>query len=267
MPIHADTSPNIKWPLPAGQPAFSKSNLLPEDMLAEIKDLLKKNAHWGPNSENEDGAAQYHTITGRWVTEIELPERVWGHMSNLGTSSWGRPDLKLKNIWFARYQKYKGVTPYLWEHIDQPGTQYTIDMCIESPGIENWGLIVDDELFNESENSGVFFMGQQQTHSRPPYPVSDEDSYIVLMFSLFVGPEHWLYDIDAYDPEQDEHLRKTMDAYISDGDVRYYEHRGYTPRLAGLPVGNYPCLGGECYQCSVVDDDFIDNLPGYVHLK
>lgn len=264
MPIKADNSPNIKWPLPAGEPAFKKENVFPDDMLENIKKLLKEKANWGP--ENPNGA-QYHTITGRWMAEIDLPETVWDHLKKVAETSWHRTDLRLKNIWFARYQQYRGATPYLWEHMDQPGTQYTMDICIESPGIESWGLIIDDEVFDEAENSGVFFMGQQQTHSRPKYPVNNPDAYIVLLFALFVGPEHWMYDIDAYDPKQDALLRETMMKYKLDGDIRYFEYRGHAPRFEHLPEGNRPCTENGCQLCHVVPEDFVNDIPGYQNIK
>jgi hypothetical protein len=264
MPVTADNSPNIKWPLPEGVPAFQKKNIFSEEMLEEIKFLLKKNANWGPETDEQYGGAQYHTITGRWTVEVDMPEHIWNHLRTLASESWGRSDLRLKIIWFARYQQHKGATPYLWEHMDQPGTQYTMDICIESPGIESWGLIIDDEEFDESPNSGVLFMGQQQTHSRPPYPVDNPDAYVTLMFALFVGPEHWLYDLDAYDPNQDKELRETMDIYKLDGDIRYYEYRGHAPRFDGIPPENYICTPNGCSQCSVVDEDFINDIPGYI---
>lgn len=267
MPTNKDTSPNIKWKLPEGEPAFSRTNIFPEEMLREVKELIAEQANWGPGSEDSDNPAQYHTIVGRWVTEILLPESIRSHIQKVAEQSWSKKDLKLKNIWFARYQRYNGVTPYLWEHMDQPGTQYTMDVCIESKNIDSWGLIVDGETFSEAENSAVFFMGQQQTHSRPKYPTEDPDAYVVVMFALFVSPEHWMYDYDAYAPEQDEELREKMALYKLDGDIRYYEHVGHSPRFEGLPEGNYECNGGLCEQCNVVSENFVDDIPGYIHLS
>lgn len=263
MPIHADNSPNIKWPLPEGKPAFSKTNIFPEEMLAEIKDIIKKESVWGPGSENLPGAQPYHTIPGRWTTEVEFPKHIWDHVGNLGKQSWEKDDLRLKVMWIARYQQYQGVTPYLWEHMDQPGTQYTLDICIESPGISSWGLLVDGEAFEEAPNSGVFFMGQQQTHSRPEYPVDNPEAYVVLLFCLFVSPDHWMYDIDAYDPEQAALLDELAEKYRYDGDIRYYEYSGHVPRFDGLPAGNKNC-SDDCAQCYVIPSDFIDNLEDYI---
>lgn len=268
MPIAADKSPNIVWPLPQGKKAFLAPNIFSNEMLSQVKDLIKKNIFWGPEAESAGTAnSQYHTITGRWVAETDVPSNIWSYLETTGRSSWGAEDIRLKSVWFTRYQRYKGVTPYLWEHMDQPGTQYTMDICIESPGV-SWDIVVDDEVFHEEENSALFFMAQQQTHSRPPYPPdSDESSYVVVMFALFVDTSHWMYDIDMYDSDQHEHWNTLMDRYKLDGDVRYYEHRGHAPRFDGLPEGNYPCMGGECQQCEVVAENFVDDIPGYVHVR
>lgn len=267
MPISADSSPNIKWPLPEGEPAQKVENIFPEEMLQEINLILAEKANWGPGSESLENPAQYHTMTGRWVVEVDLPQGVLDHLESLAKTKWKKQGLRLKNIWFARYQKYKGITPYLWEHMDQPGTQYTMDICIDAKGIDSWGLLVDGERYEEAVNSGVFFMGQQQTHARPPYPNVDEDAYVVLMFVLFVSPEHWMYDIDAYDPSQYDELHRLMAEYKLDGDIRYYEYRGYSPRLTGIPESNYECLPGGCGQCNIVAEDFTDHIPGYIKLK
>lgn len=264
MPIHADNSPNIKWPLPKGRLAFKKSNIFSAEMMETIKDCINKQTIWGPESEGLPNAEPYHTIPGRWVAEVEFPPEVWSYIQELGESSWGKEGLRLKSMWIARYQQHKGVTPYLWEHMDQPGTQYTMDICIESPGIDSWGLLVDGEPFEEEPNSAVFFMGQQQTHSRPPYPVDNPEAYVVLMFCLFVSPDHWMYDIDAYDPEKSDMLDVLAEKYRYDGDIRYYEHTGHAPRFDGLPKGNPACYDG-CQQCYVVPEDFVDSIEGYIH--
>ncbi len=267
MPVSADRSPNILWPLPDGVPAFSKDNIFDKKMLSQIKYLLEKNANWGPGSENNPGANHYHTITGRWPTEIDLPKEIWDYVYNLGKNSWAKDDLRLKNIWFARYQQYNGITPYLWEHMDHPGTQYTMDTCIESPGV-SWSVIVDGETFPDKENSALFFMAQQQAHSRPPYPVNDENAYVVMMFASFVDSSHWLYEIDMYDPDQNKALSELVEKYRIDGDVRYYEYSGHAPRLDGLPPGNPSCMGGECTQCGTsVDPEFTKKIKGYKDIE
>lgn len=265
MPIHKDTSPNIKWPLAEGVPAFSVENFFPDDILQEIKTTISAQVQWGPGSENTNNS-KYHTITGRWVADANFSSKVWTFLEEAGRAKWGKKDLKLKVVWLARYQQYKGVTPYLWEHMDQPATQYMMDICIESPGV-NWSVLIDGEEFKEKENSAVFFMGQQQSHSRPPYPVDDSNAYVIVMFGHFVDSTHWFYDLDAYSDEDALIVEQTMKKYKLDGDIRYYEYSGHAPRFDNLPPGNYPCDGGECTQCHVVSEDFVKHIDGYIELN
>lgn len=264
MPIHADNSPNIKWPLPEGKPAFFIDEVFPPDMLEVVKNTINEQANWGPGSEKLENSPRYHNIMGRWHTEVDFPQEVWDYIENLGRTRWEKPDLKLKVIWVARYQQYKGITPYIWEHMDQPATQFTADICIESHGVDSWGLEIDGQRFEEYPNSGAFFMGQQQVHKRPPYPVDDESAYLTLLFANFASPEHWIYDIDAYSLDEYEKLRGLMAHYKLDGDVRYYEHMGHAPFFNDLPAGNKECPG--CTECNVVTENFIDDIEGYTHL-
>lgn len=262
MPIHADTSPNIKWKLPEGKPAFFMYPVFTNEILATIKQTISEQAVWGPGSELKANAVPYHTILGRWHTEIEFPPPVWEYLETLGKEKWGISDLKLKIVWVARYQQYKGITPYIWEHMDQPATQYTADICIESPGVPSWGLSIDGERFEEQENSGIFFMGQQQVHTRPRYPVDDENAYITVLFANYATPDHWIYDIDCYSEEGNHQYAEAMKKYKLDGDIRYYEYKGHGPYFNDLPEGNYECVG--CSQCTVVGKDFIEDLEGYI---
>lgn len=257
MPIHADSSPSIKWPLPEGKPAFSVKNLFDEETFSEIKETISRDVVWGPESKTP-----YHSIPGRWVGEPDFSQKVKDTVLEIARKKWGVPDLKLITLWTARYQQHNGVTPYLWEHMDQSATQYTLDFCVETKGFDSWGIIIDGEEFSEAENSGLFFMGQQQSHSRPPYPVDDKDAYIVLMFGVFVDSTHWAYNLDFQDPEKHEECMEAIQTYRHDGDIRYYEYSGHPPYFNDLPSNNYPCLinGEECIQCWVPSKELLDRL-------
>lgn len=257
MPLVPDNSPNILWPLPAGKPAISKANLFSPEVYKEIKETIKRDVNWGPDS-NEI----YHSIVGRWVAEPDFSERVRGEVLRVAKETWGNDTLRLKALWTARYQQHAGVTPYLWEHMDQSVCQYTLDFCVETNGFDSWGIVIDGEKFEESENSGLFFMGQQQTHSRPPYPVDDPEAYIVLMFGLFIDDTHWGYDLDLNNEEDNAKFRELIEIYRYDGDIRYYEHTGHPPYFNDLPSNNPPCTpnGEPCIQCWVPPQELLDAL-------
>jgi hypothetical protein len=257
MPINADSSKNIKWPLPEGIEAFKVANLFDKETLEEIKNTIARDSDWGPGS-----ATPYHTIVGRWVSEPNFSQEIRDKVLATAKKHWGNENLRLKVLWSARYQQHNGVTPYLWEHMDQSVCQYTLDFCVEISGFDSWGVIVDGTQFDEAENSGIFFMGQQQTHSRPPYPVDNKDAYIILLFGLFVDETHWGYDLDLQDPKQEDLFNELIQKYRHDGDIRYYEHSGHPPYFNDLPENNYPCIinGEECIQCWVAPKTLLDEI-------
>jgi hypothetical protein len=266
MPTAKDSSPNIKWPLPPGRPAFSVKNFFPVKIYESIRETIKTNAIWGPEHRNNPACEPYHTMTGRWTTEVFFSGEIKNFLEDSARKKWKNNKIKLKSIWLSRYQQYQGVTPYLWEHMDQGPAQYEIDVCIESNKINNWGLIVDGQRFDEEENNAIFFMGQQQAHGRPPYPVDDEEAYVILLFAMFVDPSHWMYEIDAYAEEDAPKWDKAIKKYKPDGDIRYYEYSGHAPRYDNKPDGNYLCSRGECGPCTVVPENFIDEIDGYIRL-
>ena len=262
MPIHADTSPNIKWPMPAVKPAFKVSNVFSQEIFSEIKTTIKEKANWGPGSSNT-----YHSIPGRWVDETHLTAELEAKIADKCRELFGEEDLIPAFTFIARYQPQGTVTPYLWEHMDQNACQYLLDFCVEMNELDDWGVIVDDELFSEEENSAIFFHGQQQTHARPPYPSKNKDSYIVVLFMALIKPDHWANTPEFNDPDDPDHKKyhDLIEVHRWDSEIRFYEHRGYPAYFNNLPEGNYPCP--DCVQCQVVDPNFISNIEGYIHLK
>lgn len=260
MPTYADNSPNIKWPLPAVGEAVTKENFLSEQSFNELRDLIE-DIPWGPGTDPKVNT--YHTIPGRWVWGPSIPQHILDEITAKCRESFGVPDLKLTFTFMARYQPNGTVKPYLWEHMDQSSSQYLMDLCLELKGIDDWGVIVDDQVFSEKENSAVLFHGQQQTHARPKYPSDDPDSYNILMFAAFIRPGHWAWDHDFTKPPTQEYY-DLIEKHRWDSEIRYYEYRGRSAQFIGLPEGNYECL--DCMQCYVVPPDFVDHIEGYTHL-
>ena len=247
-------SPNVGWTLPETVDPFVIDNLFSEEMYSRVLNAITNIEDWGP----------YHTISGRWVGEVDLDRDIWGYLEKKARESWGKQDIKLKNIWFAKYQRQGNVTPYLWEHMDQAGSQYLMDICIKSHNL-NWAVNANGKEYPEKENSAICFMAQQQEHSRPPYPSKEEDSYVIVMFAMFADSSHWVYDIDMYDEEDIKKWNDCIRLYYLDAEIRYYEKFGYAASHADLPEGNYTCPF-TCTQCHTVEPDFIEKIPGYVHV-
>jgi hypothetical protein len=182
----------------------------------------------------EDDYHKYHTTLGRWDSPIEFDDDLEKKILNRAKEIVGRDDIQKSYYFIARYQKKNGVIPNLWPHMDQYACQITIDVCIEKNNL-NWGLLVDDELFEENENSAICFYGQQQVHGRPIYPTENEDAYITLLFLHFVTPDHWFAQ-----SKNEEELLNNFKKYALDGDVRYYLKTG-TISKPDLPAGQDMC--------------------------
>lgn len=235
MPIHADTSPNIKFPLPAVKPAFSVQDVMPPDIYERVKSVVKS-FPMGP-----DSGTFYHTSMGRWEHGgFDFDDDIEDFFLKMARDKFEDQSLLKAYHYSVRYQIQDGNIPYLHKHMDQNGCEQTIDICIESPGVE-WAVEVDDVVFPEKENSAVFFYGQQQVHSRPMYPTTNSEPYVLLLFIHYVRPEHWWRQ--AYDRGGIPEVRKEFSKYGEDGDIRYYEHTGLVSQ-PNLPEGQKRC---ECH--------------------
>lgn len=255
MPLYADNSPNIKWPLPTPYKPFKKSNLLSEKSFNAIKEVLMAQ-EWGPGS-----SAKYHTISGRWTCNPEIPHFVEEELLALARESWGEPDLKQNFIFAARYQKQEDIVPYLWRHLDDTSSQYLMDLCVVKHGIPDWGVEIEGHVYSEEENSAVFFNGQQHIHGRPPYPSTNDEDYMIVFFAIYSKPEDWSYNLDSNTVDKDS-FRKLAKEYTHDAEVRFYEATGKPISFEGLPTKNKECIG--CPECYCPPADFPKNLEGYV---
>jgi hypothetical protein len=251
VPLSADTSSYIKWPLPEPERPFKKNNVLSEGSFSALKAVLSE-ANWGPGSD-----AKYHTVSGRWTYNPEIPDYVAEELLQLARASWNEPELKQSFIFAARYQKQGDTIPYLWEHLDDTSSQFMIDICVTKNNLDDWGLLVDGELFSEEENSAVFFNGQQHIHSRPKYPSDSDSSYLIAFFAIYTKPGDWAHDIDRESIDRESFIELAK-KYVYDADIRFYEKRGYTMYFKDLPEKNKECK--DCQECYVSDPKMLSNL-------
>jgi hypothetical protein len=256
VPLYADNSPNIKWPLPAPYKPFKKNNVLSERSFNTLKEILTAYP-WGPGSE-----AKYHTISGRWTCNPEIPKFIEEELLSIAKESWKEPNLKQNFIFAARYQKQGDTVPYLWRHLDDTSSQYLMDLCVVKSGISDWGVEIEGTVYSEEENSAVFFNGQQHIHGRPPYPPeADDDAYIIVFFAIYAKPGDWAYDLDSNTVDKDS-FRVLAKEYTHDAEIRFYEATGKPISFEGLPAKNRECV--DCPECYSPPLDFPKNIEGYV---
>jgi hypothetical protein len=163
----------------------SIQNFLHPELFEKIKTaVLEKNM--GPEGEHF-----YHTVAGRWLTEIHFDEETEAEILRLAKDTFQDETILRAGFHTARYQMRDGFKPQLWKHYDQSACQFSLDICIEKT--VDWQLVVDDVVFDESPNSCVVFYGNDNMHWRTPYPSDNEDDYVTLLFMQFAKPDHWFF--------------------------------------------------------------------------
>ena len=165
--------------------ARSIVDFFPQELFEKVKaQVLALNM--GPG-----GPHFYHTVAGRWLTEIHFDAETEAQILEIAKKTFGEEDIKRAGFHTGRYQIQNGIKPQLWKHYDQSACQFSLDICIEKT--IDWQLVVEDEVFNEKPNSCVVFSGNDNMHWRTPYPSDDENDYVTLMFMQFAKPDHWFF--------------------------------------------------------------------------
>lgn len=249
MPTTADTSPNIIFPLPDTLPAKAIKNVLSPKAFKEVKEGIA-GLNLGPGSK-----VPYHSATSRWTTNIQFSSETEKELLDSAKKHFEDDSLEHAFHFVARYQIHEGNIPYLWTHMDQNACQHMIDLCVTKHGLEDWGLHVDEEMFSEEENQGIFLSSCQQAHGRPPYPSQDPEAYIEILFAIYTKKGHWWRELDGTESA----FMDAIEKYRWDGDIRYAEYAGHAPYFNDYP-GNAPCqvyAPEECHECWTIPEDLL----------
>lgn len=234
----------IKFPLQEptiGSPYISP-NFFPDEMFLRVKSAVAA-LNLGPS-----GPHKYHTMMGRWESSIKFDDDIESYCIDKVRQLCNEPTLQKAFFFVSRYQIHQGCTPSLWEHCDQNGTQFTIDITIDNSA--DWDLRVERVNYKQIENSAIVFAGQQHMHSRPPYPTDDPSLYTTVLFLEFTTPDHWIQN-DA----------KDIHKYGNDGDVRYFNRNRFFP-LPDSPVEQPIC--GPCHDYANVLNIYTEQFGRYV---
>lgn len=214
--------------------AKSIVDFLPEELFNKVKNqILAKGM--GP-----EGNHFYHTVAGRWLTEIHFDEETEKQILDIAKKVFGKDNLQRAGFHTARYQMQNGIKPQLWKHWDQSACQYSLDLCIEKT--VDWKLVVEEEEFEEQPNTCVIFSGNDMLHWRTPYPSTSEDDYVTLLFMQFAEPSHWFFTeggsegFNNHGHEADFKFRARM-GYWSQPD--YSDGRPVCPCCDYRPVLNF----------------------------
>ena len=159
-------------------------NFFTEEMFARVKKVID-------NTELGKESLHYNTTLGRWeVSGLVFDEDIETYSLQRARELFNDKSLKKTYFFATRYQRKECCIPQLHEHLDQNGTQTTIDITIENTA--EWTLDINGQIFDQNPNQAVIFGGQQHIHSRPPYPTKDLDKYVTVLFLHFTQPDHWM---------------------------------------------------------------------------
>lgn len=233
MTITAD----IKFELPEAlrEPSVVE-DFFPPAMFQRVIKAVKETGMGEPDS-------TFHTMLARWEAPIQFDEDIEEYCVNRAREIFGDDSLMKAYFFAVRYQRKDGCVPHLWEHVDQNGTQTTIDITVENTA--EWGIIVEGQEFKQEPNSAIIFAGQQHIHSRPPYPTEREDVWTTVLFLHFTQPDHWIQS----------NSRGIFD-YGIDGDARFFNRNRFMA-LPDVPLNQPVCACHDYVHTLNLYDKFV----------
>ena len=196
-------------PEPSIEPHLVES-FFPDEMFEDVKRQINK------TKMGKAGGA-YQPMMGRWGTGISLSPEVEDYVLDRVKKIFNDESLVRAYHYAVIYQIKDNCIPNLWEHYDQNGSQFSVNITIENTA--NWSLIVQGKEYKQKPNEAVMFCGQQHTHARPPYPTRDETVRTTQLFMHYSSPNHWVQDANS----------KGVHRYGKDGDIRFFNKYRYFP--------------------------------------
>lgn len=122
----------------------------------------------------------YTKIYGRYWNTIHFPKDIEQLLIETARSNFNIDNLEIVYTQCVKYQIVDGVMPSLGNHVDDFYATHTLNIIIDST--LNWPLTVEGVDFPSITNSAVFLKGDEDFHSRPEYPSSSENDYVIAIF-------------------------------------------------------------------------------------
>jgi hypothetical protein len=189
----------------------SIDNFFTEEMFLRVKKVIE-------STDLGKESLHYNTTLGRWEKSgIAFDKDIEEYCLQKAKELFNDNSLQKTYFFATRYQRKECCIPQLHEHLDQNGTQTTIDITIENTA--EWTLDIDGQIFDQKPNQAVMFGGQQHIHSRPPYPTKDLDKYITVLFLHFTQPDHWMQTDRANGAKK----------YGQDANIRFFNENRFMP--------------------------------------
>lgn len=142
--------------------------------------LNLKNCVYRHIEESDD--FNYAPYYGRYWNMIDFPEDLHNIIVNRARELTNIDDLDIAYTQCIKYKKEGESVPRLDNHIDNFYAVYTMDISIETT--LDWPLTIENTDVPCKDNSAIFLKGDEDFHSRPEYPGTDDDFMIMLYVNL-----------------------------------------------------------------------------------
>lgn len=145
-------------------------------------------AHRSPNYTREYELGRYYgVIQDVWKTAVCIggfPQELLDKTKRFAEEHFEIDNLEIFDIILIRYCNDFGFVPKLDLHKDG-GTlrKYTVDYQYNSN--IDWGILVEDQIFDLNNNDALTFIGTEQKHGRPDR-IFIEDEYVENIFFQFI---------------------------------------------------------------------------------
>lgn len=231
-------------PEPSIEPHLVKS-FFPDEMFEDVKRQIDKTSMGKKNG-------TYHPMMGRWATGISMSPEVEDYVLNRVRKIFNDESLVQAYHYAVIYQIKDDCIPNLWEHYDQNGSQFSVNITIENTA--NWSLVVEGKEYKQSPNEAIVFCGQQHAHARKPYPTRDKTMRTTQLFMHYSSPNHWIQNANS----------KGIHIYGKDGDIRFFNKYRYLalpdPPIA-QPIGKDQDYSGVMNYYDEIVGDATDSKP------
>lgn len=189
-------------------------DVLTPDMIKNIYDIVNSTPESKTELKEWAGHKAWYVSLGKpfedRVTEVARKYLGDGVVLNLDYS-------------FARYTPEYGFDCKLFPHYDtRPSQRVTFDIQINAD--EDWGLVVENEVYNLKNNQALIFAGTQQIHWREK-KVLRKNSKIDMVFCHLQYVEDRPLDKDQY-TKLDQRARFLMDSTGINNRVELYKEEG-----------------------------------------
>jgi hypothetical protein len=193
--------------------SFYKTN-----MFNEIEfDLIK---NYVLNHINKSNDFNYTKTYGRYWNTIHFTNDLNSLILNVARNGFEVDNLDIVYTQCVKYQIKDGVIPSLGNHVDDFYATHTLNIIIDST--LNWPLTVEGIDFPSLSNSAVFLKGDEDFHSRPKYPSSDPNDYVVAIFVNLAPEDSEIIAKARKFRSLPEDVQKSMRLKMTPNDVNLY---------------------------------------------